>query len=698
MIFQRNDRRIPTVCFIFAFFFVLVQFTPAQDAAYLSFSPAVSLPVGESAGLYSFGVGGGIAGHLPLGFVGLEATANLDYQGNFLQAGAGYMNLVRAGGGVGWPFLKNDFMSLWAWTRVGAFLALYSDSPPLFDLWISAGLRADFTVARGLFLSVEPSYDQLVALRSGALSSFYSGIGLGIRVGIQPGKLASGTRTPKMRILPPEFGSVFPVAYKYYDTHPIGSVRIVNQESSPVTGVKVEFFVPRYTEGAKLVVEIPQMEPKEEKTVPLTVLFNKDVLNITEIDKVQSQLTVRYTVGGTELSVQSNNTLQIFSRNNISWDDTRRAAAFVTANDPTVEKLSSNIVSGIAEMGGTALTSELRKGMALFTALKEYGLRYIVDPSSSYQVLSQDENTADYLQFPVQTLDYKKGDCDDLSILYCAMLHTVGNKAAFITVPGHIYVAFDLGMTRAEVKKIFSSVNDFIFRDDGVWLPVEITMLDRDFMQAWSEGAREWNVASERKTAELIPVLEAWKEYAPTWFGSTIQQDVINRAPKPETVSARYKDVAKKLIDRESTPLIKELKSRIASSSSPALVNRLGTVQAIYGMLAEAETAFKQAAASNYAPAIHNLGNLYFMKRDFTGALAKYSQAYKLSPGSLTIIMALARTRFELKQYTEAQKMYAIAESLDPEQAEKIAYVTADSASEGRASEAQSRLAVGWED
>jgi hypothetical protein len=213
-------------------FCIIASFAWAQESAYLSFSPAASIPLGESSGIYSFGIGAGVSGHFPLGLVGLEATASLEYQGNFLQAGAGYMNLLRAGGGISWPFLRTDFVSLWIWARSGAFLALYRDSSPLIDPWISGGTRIDFAIAKGFLLSLEPSYDLLLAMQSGVLSSFYSGIGVGIRAVIQPSNLGTRTRTPKLRIQPPEFNKVFPVAYKYYDTHPIGSVKLVPRPSS----------------------------------------------------------------------------------------------------------------------------------------------------------------------------------------------------------------------------------------------------------------------------------------------------------------------------------------------------------------------------------------------------------------------------------------------------------------------------------
>ncbi len=38
------------------------------------------------------------------------------------------------------------------------------------------------------------------------------------------------------------------------------------------------------------------------------------------------------------------------------------------------------------------------------------------------------------------------GDCDDLSILVCSLFEAVAIDTAFITVPGHIFMAFDSGL------------------------------------------------------------------------------------------------------------------------------------------------------------------------------------------------------------------------------------------------------------
>ncbi|MCK4542225.1 MAG: transglutaminase domain-containing protein [Spirochaetales bacterium] len=81
-------------------------------------------------------------------------------------------------------------------------------------------------------------------------------------------------------------------------------------------------------------------------------------------------------------------------------------------------------------------------GISYQNYLGLYGLNYVVDPRTPYTELSQQREWIDFIQFPRQTLEYRAGDCDDLSILYCALLESVGIETAFITVPGHILMAF----------------------------------------------------------------------------------------------------------------------------------------------------------------------------------------------------------------------------------------------------------------
>jgi hypothetical protein len=140
-----------------------------------------------------------------------------------------------------------------------------------------------------------------------------------------------------------------------------------------------------------------------------------------------------------------------------------------------------------------------------------YGINYVVDPASSYAALSEDASGLDSLNYPYQTLYYRSGDCDDLSILFCSLLEVVGIETAFITIPGHIFTAFEVGdgnWLKGDAGIIEIDGNDGIRRR---WLPVEITVPDQGFTRAWRIGAREWR--SGGTEAALYPIREAWELY-----------------------------------------------------------------------------------------------------------------------------------------------------------------------------------------
>ena len=133
----------------------------------------------------------------------------------------------------------------------------------------------------------------------------------------------------------------------------------------------------------------------------------------------------------------------------------------------------------------------------------------------------------DFLQFPYQTLVYHGGDCDDLTILNCSLLEAIGIDTAFITVPGHIYMAFDSGLTVEEGRSKLDK-GYYIEAYGKIWCPIEITLSQDTFGLAWTYGAREWKKAGEN--ALLIPLDDAWNSYLPISVpGSDTSIDVPSR-------------------------------------------------------------------------------------------------------------------------------------------------------------------------
>jgi len=92
------------------------------------------------------------------------------------------------------------------------------------------------------------------------------------------------------------------------------------------------------------------------------------------------------------------------------------------------------------------------------------------------------------------------GDCDDLVVLYASFLESVGINTAFVEVRdpekdmAHLYLVFDTGLAAQEGHLITSNEKRYVLRGASagrptVWIPVETTLIEAGFDQAWNAGA-----------------------------------------------------------------------------------------------------------------------------------------------------------------------------------------------------------------
>lgn len=660
------------------------------------------IPMRESAGLFTLGGGGSLAATFD-SEAPLYARASVGYT-LLPTPGDASANVVTGVIGGGFRADVGSVLTYRLGLMGGGFYAIYGDLSggyPSLSLETSLSAR----LSAGLDVGVGVGYDYHVGAISieGGFSetAFAEGISVFVGAGLRPGGRRAGgggdQRRPRIEIEQPRFEQVFPVFYRYYNDNPLGSVTITNNERDPITNVKVSFLVNQYMDAPKLSATIDRLEPGESAEIPLLALLRDSVLGITEGTSVNSQVIVEYEEGEDLLTTTRNETLRILNRNNMTWDDDRKAAAFVTSNDPTVLRFARNITAAIRSESVTAVNERLRTAMGIFQALNLYGMEYVIDPDSSYIELAENETALDYLQFPQQTLDYRTGDCDDLSILYAALLESVGIRTAFITIPGHIYMAFALDMDEEEARNTFARPEDLIFIDEEAWVPVEITLIREDFLEAWRAGAKQWRENQATETAAVYPVREAWSEYAPTGFAS---EALAIDVPQTPEVVPNYSALLREFIQREIGPHVVELEERIsASNGNPRLINRLGTIYARYGLYAEAEAAFNRALErSDFVPALVNLGNIHYLREEPRRALEYFTRARSAREGDPEVLINLARVHFDLEEYAPAVELYRQAELIAPDLAGEFNYIVSENLDAARASAVQARRRVIWDE
>jgi hypothetical protein len=330
---------------------------------------------------------------------------------------------------------------------------------------------------------------------------------------------------------------VFPVSWAWYEHNPVAAIKVTNEEPNAITEINLSFFMDSYMSQPWNFAALPRLAPGESAEVPLTALFNEILINLINDVNASGIIQIEYRSLGTKKESTLAIQMPIHNRNALNWDDDRRAAAFVSPRDSSALHFA-RYVAGVAvdanAVSANATPTSVRTAVAMFEALRLYGINYVIDPASSYADLSEDASGLDSLNYPYQTLYYRSGDCDDLSILFCSLLEVVGIETAFITIPGHIFMAFEVGNSNWRVGSA-----DIIELDGKRWLPVEITVPDQGFSRAWQIGAREWRSAGTE--AAIYPIREAWELYPAVTVPASgdhlpemPEQDAIIRAMEAE--------------------------------------------------------------------------------------------------------------------------------------------------------------------
>jgi len=460
----------------------------------------------------------------------------------------------------------------------------------------------------------------------------------------------------------------FPSLMGYYAHKPIATFSLVNRERFPISNVLVSFTIPGI--GSKRSIALNRaVGPRESLAIALLAPETSEVAAVEAAHQERALIEVDYRVAGVVRRVLHYESFQVQSKNAIVWDDDAKAAAFVAPTAPEVLNYAKATVPIVHGLGYPTANKSIKTALGVFSYLGSLGLSYCVNPNlPSYEEASKNVNIVDSIQFPGETISYRSGNCSDLSVLYASLLESLGIETAFITVPGHIFIAFAAGATVQDADAISADERHIIVQDGRCWIPVEATQIGSSFADAVDTGAKEWIGASIAGTARFLPVHNAWKIYPPAAFSTEV--------PKASAIdSAKATQAAMKDIDdfftSEIRPQETALKREISTSDSKSrLRNKLGLLYIRYGFLDKARDTFLAILQhEKYYQALINLGNIAVVDRDYEAALKYYASAEELKPESLACAYAIAKTLISLSRLDEARKYVDIVRRSDPSSA-----------------------------
>jgi hypothetical protein len=119
----------------------------------------------------------------------------------------------------------------------------------------------------------------------------------------------------------------------------------------------------------------------------------------------------------------------------------------------------------------------------------------------------------------------------------CSLLEALGIKTAFITIPGHIYIAFDSGVSIEDADRLIPG-RRYVVSNDRVWIPYEITLCTDTFDLALRTGYTQWVKAGDQ--AVLIPLQDAWTAFKAV---SVPESDTSIQMPDKDKLIKSFKKI-----------------------------------------------------------------------------------------------------------------------------------------------------------
>ncbi|HEY5740414.1 MAG TPA: tetratricopeptide repeat protein, partial [Gammaproteobacteria bacterium] len=466
---------------------------------------------------------------------------------------------------------------------------------------------------------------------------------------------------PQLRLSDLNLQRVFSAAYKKYQDRPIGSVKLENVGGTEFGNLKLSFQIKEFMDFPSA-VEIPRIAANETLEIPIKATFNNRILEVDEDTGVQVEVRLSYLRDGQNDDISLTQPMTIYGKNAIVWKDPHMIGSFVTPKDDTLRNYVRQVVNSFQPDPGP-LNDKLVAAMSYFSSLTASGTSYIVDPNTPFTELRDDQ--IDYVQFPRETLRLKSGDCDDLSVLISAGLENLGIRTAFVEVPGHLFLMFDTGLEAGLADLISQDRNLLVVRDDTVWIPLEATMINTDFNEAWAEGARKYQAALAAEQLGIIDLRQAWQSYKPV----TLRQANYNiDLPQPQRAASLVNQARKVLLAKSIDRLILPYQTMVANNPKDLAARlQIAILYTRYGLYADAELAFE--ALSELAPQSSavktNQGNLYFLQGNYDRAIENYRRAADLDTEDGGILINLSMAHYKAGDLTKARTSYQNALELN---------------------------------
>ena len=430
--------------------------------------------------------------------------------------------------------------------------------------------------------------------------------------------------------------NIFPAQFVYYSKNPIGAVTLENTGKADIKNIKAKIFIPNYMTFASEQM-IPLLKAGEKKMFNVSATLDKDKLQaVSENTVAQIKTEISYNQGGDEKVRSITKPVTIYSKNSISWNKPNHVGAFVTYKDAAVENFSRGVIGNVKfdQALYPNASRNMQNAMKIWDAVRTFSINYISDPW-----IVAEGDVLDEIQFPRQTLAKKAGDCDDSSVLLAACLENLGIRTMLVGTADHVFIMFDTGVNKKNASRVSLNEREYVVRENTVWIPLETTIINKPFSEAWSMGASGYyKTVDANGKLDLMDVRKSWEVSPPSNLAS---DEKIAATPAAADIEKLLSADALS-ISAANNEMATQKVAYLKSQNNEKSANEAAVILANAGKYDDAIntiSSYKSASTQN------NLGNIYLLKGDSLNAFNSYSAALSTDAkdGGINLNMGLLK-------------------------------------------------------
>lgn len=466
-----------------------------------------------------------------------------------------------------------------------------------------------------------------------------------------------------------KLNEIFPSLYRNYADParlPIGEVVIANNTDGIIDLEALTVSIPELNVETR--VPVANLVGYANTVVKLNAVLPESVLANRQVKTLPLTIQGTYNHGGRKLTLTRTENITLQSGNAIHWGDKRRLASFVaTGVDPLIV-YNAAIQQSFENTDAANINRAIVQLLQTYTALAALPLVYQPDPQFNYAVLSTGGGGLDYVQYPVETLMKRRGDCDDFVVAFAGLLENAGVQTAYIDVPGHVFLAVNTLLEPHELSLAGLSQCDVIIDAGEVWIPIETTLVgETGFMAAWEQGLKRYNSELQRGVyPELVRMSDARNAYAPA---SYIPENHKAPGQLPPAIIASYEGDLLALRTRLRREVTLSIEGRYQREPGNVFVkNKYAVILAREGELARAEGVLLEALdlSPNNAVILNNMGNVIRLQGNPQQSIDYYEKAFSIDNNDAEICVNLYETFTKLGDRLRAEEWLEKAYEIEP--------------------------------